>query len=136
MQRTATHILSSPNPAQLEIRILANYGADRRFAFLRGRWSRSWGLVKAKVRAEQKAKESEKTKGENILGGLGDYGDSDESDDADSDTGNKPGEMTDEIKASQNDDSMVTDEEGIKAVRRLRAKEWAEKRRAVKFGSG
>ncbi|KAI9569304.1 hypothetical protein HD554DRAFT_603053 [Boletus coccyginus] len=38
---TASHIISSPNHAQLEMRILANYyGTDKTFAFLRGRCSR------------------------------------------------------------------------------------------------
>lgn len=37
LRRTTVHIISSPNPAQLEMRILANHGPDKRFAFLRGR---------------------------------------------------------------------------------------------------
>ncbi|KIL63732.1 hypothetical protein M378DRAFT_186945 [Amanita muscaria Koide BX008] len=49
MRRTAVHLHSSPNPAQLEMRILANHGADKRFAFLRGRWSHAWRLAKYKV---------------------------------------------------------------------------------------
>lgn len=37
LRRTTVHIISPPNPAQLEMRILANHGPDKRFAFLRGR---------------------------------------------------------------------------------------------------
>ncbi|KAG8986068.1 hypothetical protein FRB94_014011 [Tulasnella sp. JGI-2019a] len=51
MTRTAKHILSSPNPTQLESRILANHGMDPRFAFLRGRWKRRWDATKAKSAA-------------------------------------------------------------------------------------
>lgn len=50
MQRTANHLLASPNPTQLEMRILANHGTDKRFDFLRGRWARAWNLLKAKER--------------------------------------------------------------------------------------
>ena len=51
MRKTAaTHLLSSPNPVVLELRILANDGADLRFAFLRGRWSRSWDSIKAQAK--------------------------------------------------------------------------------------
>jgi len=129
MQRTATHILSSPNPAQLEIRILANYGADKRFAFLRGRWSHSWGLVRAKVRIEQKSKESEKAK-QGVLEGLGDYGDSDEENNStapDNDSREKAAEETKPVQIHSDD---------IKGARRLRAKEWAKKRKARKPESG
>lgn len=31
------------------MRILANHGADPRFAFLRGRWKHAWAAAKAKV---------------------------------------------------------------------------------------
>ncbi|KAG8876721.1 hypothetical protein FRB97_003981 [Tulasnella sp. 331] len=55
MSRTAKHILSSPNPTQLESRILANHGMDPRFAFLRGRWKRRWEAVKADVINKTKA---------------------------------------------------------------------------------
>ncbi|KAJ7074808.1 hypothetical protein C8F01DRAFT_1205653 [Mycena amicta] len=52
-------------PAQLEMRILANYGADKRFAFLRGRWKAD-------------------SKGSTLvgLGNLAGYGDSDSDEDA------------------------------------------------------
>ncbi|KAI6103754.1 hypothetical protein EDD16DRAFT_1582823, partial [Pisolithus croceorrhizus] len=53
LRRTAVHIISSPNPAQLEMRILANHGADKRFAFLRGRWSRKWKVAKELARQER-----------------------------------------------------------------------------------
>ncbi|OBZ72861.1 hypothetical protein A0H81_06845 [Grifola frondosa] len=81
MRRTATHILASPNPAQLELRILANHGADPRFAFLRGRWTRAWRLTKGHIRLEKEQeieKEREKEKPGTALGGLAGYGESDE----------------------------------------------------------
>ena len=76
MRRTATHVLSSPNPAQLEMRILANHGADARFAFLKGRWARAWRLAKAHAQLAR-AKAQEKAQGKVGLGGLAGYGGSD-----------------------------------------------------------
>jgi len=75
MQRTALHIQSSPNPAQLEMRILANHGADRRFAFLRGRWPRSW-----KAMTDHARKETVKRDEPAGMGGLAGYGSGDDSD--------------------------------------------------------
>ena len=77
MQRTALHIEASPNPAQLEMRILANHGADRRFAFLRGRWSKFWKAMTDHARTEIIRRD-----GPAGLGGLAGYG-SDEDSDAD-----------------------------------------------------
>jgi len=130
MRRTATHILSSPNPAQLEMRILANYGGDRRFAFLRGRWSRAWQLIKGRARIDmtEKTKSSEKPAG---LGGLAAYGDSD-GDSSGSDANAE--DVTVPLATAVTDAPDVTAEEAVKAARRARAKEWAEKRRANKDG--
>ncbi|KAF9652545.1 hypothetical protein BDM02DRAFT_2771199 [Thelephora ganbajun] len=75
MQRTALHIQSSPNPAHLEMRILANHGADHRFAFLRGRWSRYWKA--ATEQARTKILKRDEPAG---LGGLAGYGSDDDSD--------------------------------------------------------
>ncbi|RXW23393.1 hypothetical protein EST38_g2436 [Candolleomyces aberdarensis] len=71
MERTAKHLLSASNPAQLEMKILANYGADQRFSFLRdgGRWHQDWLEVKAKLKEEKSREENEKKAGSG-LGGL------------------------------------------------------------------
>ncbi|KAG6839966.1 hypothetical protein C0991_010006 [Blastosporella zonata] len=128
MQRTATHLMSSPNPTQLEARIFANHGSDARFAFLRGRWSNTWQIMKGKARmalAKEKEKEKESTGG---LSGLAGYGDSD----ADSDD---EGEVNDEDKVEPRpavpEVALVpaTDTDAAMERRRARAKEWAEKRR-------
>jgi hypothetical protein len=79
MQRTARHIQSSPNPAQLEMRILANHGADDRFAFLRGRWSRCWKAATDQARTEILKRDEPAG-----LGGLAGYGSDDGDSDADS----------------------------------------------------
>lgn len=73
-------MLSSPNPAQLEMRILANHGADKRFAFLRGRWSRTWRMIKEKARQEKIAHSAQSTQVSQTAGlsGLAAYGDSEE----------------------------------------------------------
>ena len=75
MQRTAGHLLDSPNAAQLEMRILASHGSKKEFGFLRGRWARAWAAEKARARAEKKGEKETAS-----LGGLMSYGDSSESD--------------------------------------------------------
>lgn len=136
MRRTATHILNSPNPAQLEMRILANHGADKRFAFLRGRWSRAWKITKGRIRLELEAarnKSVEKEGQKAGLGGLAGYGDSDASDEDGDDKGDDgKGEV--ETKASEGGatPAMLLSEEAVKEARRAKAKQWAEQRRAAK----
>ena len=147
MRRTATHLLSSPNAAQLEMRILANYGSDKRFAFLRGRWSRKWNLIKVKARAqpeEEKDKEKDETrkpeemkKSQVGLGLVTGYG-SDDDDGSEADNNMEgPGavsidkDITHSPPAEPPDSTTVV-EEAAKEARRKRAKEWAEKRREMK----
>jgi len=138
MRRTATHILTSPNPAQLEMRILANHGADRRFAFLRGRWSRAWKIMQSHVRMDmEKAKVKKEVQSEDGLGGLTGYGDSD--DEASSEKNDKEddepsGEAVGGVNLERSEDAESDrgNEEKVKKARRARAKEWAERRRTLK----
>lgn len=120
MRRTANHVLSSPNPAQLEMRILANHGADSRFAFLKGRWARAWRLAKAHAQSERTKAAQEKAG----LGGLAGY-------DSESSGSNVPVE-----EAAQAEGTPVVVEDQLKAARRARAKEWAEKRRLATTAEG
>lgn len=138
MRRTAAHILSSPNPAQLEMRILANHGSDQRFAFLRGRWSRAWRTTKShnkvtlhaeKLNAGAKSKDSEAA-----LGGLLGYGDSDESQQSDSDVGSeRKGASLPMIVGLQGATSSNTidnpSDDEIKRARRAKAREWSKRRK-------
>ncbi|KAJ7226891.1 hypothetical protein GGX14DRAFT_627415 [Mycena pura] len=112
MERTAASVASADNPAQLEMRILANYGADKRFAFLRGRWKTAWIAMK---RDAQKHREAEKSSSSG-LGNLADYGDSDEDEETEKDKA-----VTIEGKS-----------DGALAARQARAKAWAESRRVSK----
>lgn len=134
MRRTASHILSSPNPAQLEMRILANHGADRRFAFLKGRWSRAWRLAKTHTRMD-KERQEQKAQPNSSLGGLAGYGGSDSEADSDSDRSGEDVEKKDDEKVAETDENPPTvgsadaQDDEAKAARRARAKEWAEKRR-------
>lgn len=105
MKRAAKNILSSPNPAQLEMRILANHGADPRFAFLRGRWSRFWRLTKHRLQ-EERRKETETA----VLGELAGYG----SDEGESE--------------AEGPEPAVDAEEAAKEARRARLRDWKEKR--------
>jgi hypothetical protein len=108
MTRTATHIRESPNPAQLEMRILANHGSDGRFAFLRGRWKRAWARIRAGGRAGV------------VIGGLAGYA---------SDSASE-GEI--EVAGPVISEVPVADEAGmdrVRAERRARAQEWTRRRR-------
>ena len=145
MRRTATHLLSSPNAAQLEMRILANYGSDKRFAFLRGRWSRKWNLIKIKARARPEEGKGETGNLEEIMeksrAGLGlvtgygsdDDGDS-EADNITEETGtiSKGEDTAQHSPPTEPPDPTTAVEEAAKEARRKRAKEWAEKRREMK----
>ena len=141
MQRTAHHILSSPNPAQLEMRILANHGGDKRFAFLRGRWSHAWLVLKGQAKREKEGLTKKQQERESGLGGLADYGDSeDEGEDG-------GGEVAEVVSSGSKLDHKLVPEsldpkaqdgrsgDAAKSARRARAKEWAEKRRALKTGA-
>ncbi|KAI6118570.1 hypothetical protein EDD16DRAFT_171283 [Pisolithus croceorrhizus] len=136
LRRTAAHIISSPNPAQLEMRILANHGADKRFAFLRGRWSRTWKVAKELARQERReARESEKTEkpsGSSSLQGLMvGYGDSEESGDDPSGSEAAADEAAIVSKSRFGGfDGTSSDEIDRQKARRERAKEWSARRRA------
>lgn len=135
MRRTAQHILSSPNPAQLEMRILANHGGDRKFAFLRGRWSRAWMTVNGKAKREKDEKEREQKKGSG-LGILAGYGDSEDESENDGLEGARTSDNR-EAEDAQGEGAAeghqkALDDDAAKMARRARAKEWAEKRRASK----
>ncbi len=126
MRRTASHIVSSPNPPQLEMRILANYGNDQRFAFLRGRWSRAWRAMKGRIRLEKEREKAEEEKGNSYLGGLTGYGESDDgssNDEQEDDTHPQPAQDIEPAPAD------IAADEAAKEARRARARKWAENRR-------
>ena len=134
MQRTASHVLAAANAPQLEMRILANYGADPRFAFLRGRWPRAWARAKAAARRERAAREHAPA-----LSGLVGYdgsGEEDEESGADAAEGGGAavrGAVVDDAVGEKSADGESADDP-VKVARRARAREWAEKRRAMKAG--
>ncbi|KAG8796152.1 hypothetical protein FRC12_003743 [Ceratobasidium sp. 428] len=147
MARTASHILASPNPAQLEMRILANHGADSRFAFLRGRWKRAWMKIKTNESHGQRTNESggkekmdgSKTDGEKKeksggIGGLAGYASESESDEGKGkgSEGEEAGPITfggPTAPMSTRTDEDETELERVKAERRARALEWMRRRR-------
>ena len=145
MRRTAAHISRANNDAQLRARILAHHGADVRFAFLRGRWSRAWALAQA----EANRAEREKAQSAGALGGLTGYGsgsEDDAEDDNDSDgavdgTSDNVTERTQVLEGSAEDGQATrefeaqSEEDALRAAqeaRRAKAREWTEKRRAAK----
>ena len=134
MRRTATHILNSPNPAQLEMRILANHGADRRFSFLRGRWSRAWKTTKGHIRLEMEAEKNNDAVEQDGLGGLAGYGDSDASEEeaeVNEGKGVIEGDTKSEVHNLETDTLRLPTEEALKEARRAKARAWAEQRRAA-----
>ena len=92
-------------------------------------------LAKHKVRVELEKKEEEKKRGVG-LGLVSGYGSDEESDDDEKESeegGRCDGEGTQDLKGE--DTTVITPldpEEAVKEARRLKAKEWAEKRRAMK----
>ncbi|KAJ4485652.1 hypothetical protein J3R30DRAFT_3441007 [Lentinula aciculospora] len=136
MRRTAKSVLASPNPAQLELRILANHGADARFAFLRGRWSRAWKTVKAHARAdilkqEQKAASKAKSFGTGLVANYADSDDeSVEDDKAQTEVKEKEkGEGL--VVVSAGESNKTEDVEAAQELRRARAREWMASRRTI-----
>lgn len=127
MERTAKHLLTSPNSGQLEMRILANHGSDQRFAFLRGRWRNTWQIIKLLAKQEKDRTENEAAE-VNAGGGLVAYGDSD-----DSDAGAEDPALCTQIQ----NDLLPTEVVKVKEVdemekeaRRARAREWIRQRKA------
>ncbi|KAJ7302329.1 hypothetical protein DFH08DRAFT_1089805 [Mycena albidolilacea] len=121
MERTAASVISGRNPAQLEMRILANYGSDKRFAFLRGRWKAAWAAMKRKALEKEREEASKQSAPAPAsgLGNLADYGDSDEE------------EEEEEADAEAAPDPAPRPQTAL-AARQARAKAWAESRRAAK----
>jgi hypothetical protein len=144
MRRTAAYTVRAANDAQLRARILAHHGADVRFAFLRGRWSRAWALAQA----EANRAEREKAQSAGALGGLTGYGSGSEEDDAEDDNGGdgdavdgSRDNVTERTQVLQGAEEGETTQEAqseevalrvAQEARRAKAREWAEKRRAAK----
>jgi hypothetical protein len=126
MRRTATHIISSPNPEQLEMRILANHGKDARFSFLRGRWKCAWIRLKEEEMAKlecskpnrlrpcQTSSRTALTVTKKMLMNTTWSG------------------LVSSVETRPQGSEAGDVGEEVKAARRLRAKEWAKKRRAEK----
>ena len=153
MERTAKHLLSASNPAQLEMKIMANYGADQRFSFLRdgGRWHHEWMQVKARLNDEKSREEKEKKAGSG-LGGLTGYGSESDSEGHDGDTAESdahqnaskelspppppapllppPPSPPPEPSEGYGCDTVLDEGEKIKEERRARAREWMLKRKS------
>jgi|SRR5712671_4112836 len=155
MRRTASHVVRATNDAQLRARILAHHGADPRFAFLRGRWSRAWARAQADAhRTVAAERDAQKVR---ALGGLTGYGSSsngggggsgsegdDEDDDKDDDGSDDVGAERDrpaqvlgmdvQVQLDQEAQPEPEPEEPAlrtaQEVRRAKARLWAEKRRS------
>ena len=146
MRRTASHVVRATNDAQLRARILAHHGADPRFAFLRGRWGRTWARAQAEAHRDVLAEREAQSSG--ALGGLTGYGSGSEDDDDDDDDavdegggsggGTEPAPVLREAPNVQSPpEAAQSDEQELalrvaQEARRVKAREWAEKRRAAR----
>ena len=141
MQRTAAHLVGAANPAQLEMRILANHGSDARFAFMRA-GGRSWNVwLRVKQEAEAKVKRERESKNGGGIGALAGYS-SDEEDEEETPDFLPPPPSSNPPPAppsppplppSPSDpppslDTSSTDETA-KTIRRDKARLWVEQRR-------
>ena len=110
------------------MRILANHGSDKRFAFLRGRWRKAWDDLKDKARIEEQER-SETIIG---LGTLADYsdsaGESGDEERCDEESTSFRAPIAPDIPAVQSREA----EEMAKEARRTRAREWSEQRRRAR----
>ena len=143
MRRTAAHVTRAANDAQLRARILAHHGADPRFAFLRGRWGRAWARAQADARREVLAEREAQNAG--ALGGLTGYGSGSDSGDGDGGADADGASATEYAPTPMGGALDVQDQailgeaepeelavRAAQEVRRAKAREWAEKRRAAK----
>lgn len=134
IRRTAAHVARATNDAQLRARILAHHGADARFAFLRGRWGRAWARAQADARREILAEQE--AQGAGALGGLTGYGSGSESEGESSGGGGDGGGGSDGgvrvviAQAAQEPEPEELAAGAMQEVRRAKAREWAQKRRA------
>lgn len=108
---------------------MANYGTDKRFAFLRGRWSRVWRTEKerAKQCREEETKKTQSPTAPTSLGGLVSYGDSDTDGE---EPGDKPKEEPPIATGASCTQDCHSNEDDKKEARRARAREWSARRRA------
>ncbi|GAA5851567.1 hypothetical protein JCM9279_006900 [Rhodotorula babjevae] len=156
MHRLHATLSSSPNPSLLELRILANHGADARFAFLRpgargGRWRETWERIRSgELRADGEEKEEtpvgEREEGEKGGGmaGLAAYGSSDEDEGGDEAARAEVGAAEPEALARPGgqaaEEGPSVEEDPAAVQERLRRQEqkaekaraWAQKRREAR----
>lgn len=111
------------------MRILANYGTDKRFAFLRGRWSQVWRTEKERAKQchAEEVKKIQPPTALTSLGGLTSYGDSDTDGEEPEDKSTEEPEDATDAPCAQDGHS---NEDDIKEARRARAREWSARRRA------
>lgn len=108
------------------MRILANHGKDARFSFLRGRWKCTW----IRLKQEEMAKvECSQPKPATALSNLIAYGTDSDEEDADE---HNVVDLVSSAETRPQASGAPDVGEAVKAARRLRAKEWAKKRRAEK----
>lgn len=117
MTQLAATLAASSSPAVLEIRILANYGNDGRFDFLRkeGKWRGEWEAI----RDGDKSGTGIETMGM----GLVEYPDSEEEEASVEVVAPSPVEC--EVESIPEDDEIVQRQ----MAKAAKAKEWAEQRR-------
>lgn len=155
MRKLHTTLSAAAQPSLLEMRILANHGADPRFAFLRkgGKWSDEWAIIRrgGKVESEKRKEEAEKKLEEvekSATGGLVGYGsDLEDESEQEGDGAQVAGpSSTPDVSETAVDVKEVdppapeepeetAEERAKKEAKAEKAREWARKRKAAREGA-
>lgn len=129
MQKLHLTLLASPSPSLLEIRILANHGADPRFSFLRkgGKWREIWEKIRVVPKVEVPPKGEEQS---SLVAAYGSDSETDDDDEA-------PERVPEPAAETIEDSPLAPDELDVQATRKreamaLKAREWAAKRQAAR----
>jgi len=138
MTKLAATLASSPSPALLELRILANHGSDPRFAFLRkgGKWCEHWAAMRA-PKLVLEAVQAPEAAGGGGGGGLGLVAyDSDSDSGSDDEVGRDKGgaEVPLPIPSVEGGavDGVDEEERAKKEAKAVKARAWAAKRREAR----
>jgi hypothetical protein len=140
MTKLHSTLSTSPDPSLLEMRILANHGADPRFAFLRkgGKWRDVWERIRKGERGTEK--EVEETKGGLGLVAYGSDSDDEGSDEEETKEEEPVAEPEIEepplpVEEASLPTSVVEESEEDRAkkeAKAAKAREWARKRKEAR----
>lgn len=133
MRRLHSTLLSAADPSLLELRILANHGADERFAFLRrgGKWRAQWEEMRKGGGEDQKA--AEEAKGTQGLVAYGsDTSDEEDAAQADRKEAEPPSAATGTTPAQLEEEKAETQARARREAKAVKVREWAQRRKEAR----